>query len=89
MNFIASLSTKAESLTGQFFCYFLVGIIGLAQRITFLAGGPPSRILQPGGATPPERYVPDTRRAREELGLKAAVDLDDATARTLAWHMAL
>jgi dTDP-glucose 4,6-dehydratase len=35
---------------------------------------------------PPSRYVPDVSRAREELGLSALVNLEDAIARTAAFH---
>jgi nucleoside-diphosphate-sugar epimerase len=38
--------------------------------------------------TEPSRFVPDTRLAREELGLSETVGLDDAIARTVAWHQA-
>ena len=37
---------------------------------------------------PPERYVPSTRRAQTELGVRMTVDLDEALRRTLAWHRA-
>jgi dTDP-glucose 4,6-dehydratase len=35
---------------------------------------------------PPERYVPDVRRAKAELGLDETVDLATAIDATLAWH---
>jgi dTDP-glucose 4,6-dehydratase len=35
---------------------------------------------------PPSRYVPDVSRAREELGLSALVNLEDAIGRTAAFH---
>jgi nucleoside-diphosphate-sugar epimerase len=38
--------------------------------------------------TEPSRFVPDTRLAREELGLSETVGLDEAIARTVAWHRA-
>jgi dTDP-glucose 4,6-dehydratase len=41
---------------------------------------------QPVLDAPSERYVPSTRRAREELGLAARVPFDEALARTVAWH---
>jgi len=37
-------------------------------------------------AVPPSRYVPSTRRAREELGLASTVPLAEAVARTVRWH---
>jgi dTDP-glucose 4,6-dehydratase len=33
-----------------------------------------------------ERYVPNTTRARMELGVSSTVGLDEAIRRTLAWH---
>ncbi|NPV56722.1 MAG: NAD(P)-dependent oxidoreductase [Anaerolineae bacterium] len=40
----------------------------------------------PNPARPVERYVPDTRRAREELGLQVYIPLPEALARTLAFY---
>jgi nucleoside-diphosphate-sugar epimerase len=37
-------------------------------------------------AVSPQRYVPDTRRAQEELGLRERIDLRESVIRTLAWH---
>lgn len=34
----------------------------------------------------PERYVPENRRAREELGLARPLPLDEAILRTARWH---
>lgn len=42
----------------------------------------------PDPARPPSRYVPSTRRAREELGLAEGLGLADAVRRTIAWHRA-
>lgn len=44
------------------------------------------RILTPRDAgRTPDRYVPDTRRARTELGLRETIPLDDGLRRTLSW----
>lgn len=61
----------------------------LAGRIAALAesGAGVEVIGQRGGRI--DRYVPETRRAREELGLRAAIGLDDAIARTMDWHRAV
>lgn len=34
---------------------------------------------------PPEQYIPCTRRAREELGLSATMNLEEAIRRTVGW----
>ena len=41
---------------------------------------------QPSTQKPPERYVPCTARAREELGLQQRIDLPEAVRRTILWH---
>ena len=43
-----------------------------------------ARQALPGQA--PERYVPSTRRARDELGLREHVELQEAIRRTAHWH---
>jgi dTDP-glucose 4,6-dehydratase len=43
------------------------------------------QVTQGGGG---DRYVPSTARAREELGVKMTVGLDEAIARTVEWHAA-
>jgi len=41
---------------------------------------------QPRPGVPPARYVPSTRLAATELGLKTFVPLPEAISRTAAWH---
>lgn len=41
---------------------------------------------EPIPGAPAARYVPSTRRAQDELGLRCLIDFDDAIARTLRWH---
>jgi dTDP-glucose 4,6-dehydratase len=43
-----------------------------------------ARTRKPG--CPPARYVPSTRRSREELGLSSSIDITEAIRRTAAWH---
>lgn len=45
-----------------------------------------SPVVSPESARAPERYVPSTRRVREELGLKQSIPFEQALARTVAWH---
>lgn len=40
----------------------------------------------PNPEVKPSRYVPSTARARQELGLRCDVQLDDAIRRTARWH---
>lgn len=62
-----------------------VTIADLAHRVARLATPPVE--VRIAGLPPrlprPDRYVPSTRRAREELGLKQLISLDEAIARTL------
>jgi dTDP-glucose 4,6-dehydratase len=47
----------------------------------------PVRIARsPTGGAPVERYVRSTARARNDLGVRVTVDLDDALTRTVDWH---
>lgn len=44
---------------------------------------------QPPPNQPPERYVPSTARARQELGLEAWIGLEEALRRTIEWSKIL
>jgi nucleoside-diphosphate-sugar epimerase len=44
-----------------------------------------TRAREPRPGIPPERYVPDTSRARSELGLEDWIGLEEGVRRTLAW----
>jgi len=46
---------------------------------------PAACTTKPGSILPPERYVPETRRARDELGLIETVSLEKAIQRTASW----
>jgi nucleoside-diphosphate-sugar epimerase len=63
-----------------------VSIAELAAEAAKLGG---TKVIVRGKADPskpPERYVPSTRRAREELGLDAWTDWRTALRRTFEWH---
>lgn len=65
-----------------------LSIFDLAQRVTRVLGCKSNiQVLRPS-LTParPVHYVPDTRRARHELGLPQVLSLDDAILRTAAWY---
>jgi dTDP-glucose 4,6-dehydratase len=53
----------------------------MPQKVNF------SIALAPTPGTQPQRYVPSTARAREELGLRAEVSLREAIHRTHAWFL--
>ena len=67
-----------------------VTIRELANAVARAAGTigrhPSVSIAQPMDPNaPPTRYVPSTRRASEELGLRVHIPLDEGLTRTLAW----
>lgn len=62
-----------------------ISIGELARQITRCAAAPGVSILGKPGGGAAERYVPDTSRARAELGLAQYIDLPEAIRRTLAW----
>ena len=68
-----------------------VSIRELAERtVAVVSPGLPVRVARqpPADGAAPPRYVPSTRRARTELGLKTWIGLDEAIRRTAAWHRA-
>jgi dTDP-glucose 4,6-dehydratase len=61
----------------------------LAEAMAAELGSQGIEVLQhakPGSA--PDRYVPSTHRAREELGLREQFNLSEIIQRTAAWHRA-
>ncbi|WP_206951656.1 NAD-dependent epimerase/dehydratase family protein [Trinickia acidisoli] len=66
-----------------------VSIAHLAQRVAAVAGMPADAVTIKGTPIPgaaPLAYLPALARIERELGLHAAIGLDDAIRRTLAWH---
>ena len=64
-----------------------VAMLDLARAISREFGNQDIKVL---GGTPvagvPERYVPSTLRARDELGLSETLELSEIVRRTAAWH---
>ncbi len=67
-----------------------VSIEALAHRVLRVLGvSVPVRVAaRPAPGAAAERYLPDLRRARDELGLGCRVGLDDVIRRTADWHRA-
>jgi dTDP-glucose 4,6-dehydratase len=64
-----------------------VSIAGLASTVQQALGArQPVRIAGQAAPVPGDRYVPDTARARNELGLEQCIPLDEAIRRTAQWH---
>jgi dTDP-glucose 4,6-dehydratase len=65
-----------------------ISIRDLAHEVAASVGGTVRMPeLKPSNSTYPQsRYVPNTRRAADELGLTIETDLRAAVARTFAWH---
>jgi dTDP-glucose 4,6-dehydratase len=57
----------------------------LAHRVSALLGGVVEVAGTPTAGAPAHWHVPDTTRARAELGLEETVSLDDAIVRTAQW----
>jgi nucleoside-diphosphate-sugar epimerase len=66
-----------------------VSIRQLAEVISKELGVAGIRVLQqPVSGSNPERYVPSTLRAREEIGLSERFSLPEIVRKTAAWHRA-
>ncbi|MGN6650618.1 NAD-dependent epimerase/dehydratase family protein [Trinickia sp.] len=66
-----------------------VSIAELAHRVAAQAGMPADAVTikrEPIPGAAPSAYLPSLLRAKEELGLRPAIALDDAIVRTLAWY---
>jgi dTDP-glucose 4,6-dehydratase len=70
-------------------CDQALTIAGLAGRIAAHFGTSARIARSPVPGQPAQRYVPNVTRAREELGLRTWISLDDAIARTSDWHHGL
>ena len=64
-----------------------LSIAELAQRVAACAGHPQLPVQMPTAPTAslPARYVPDTSKARQALGLSEYTPLDAALQKTMAW----
>jgi nucleoside-diphosphate-sugar epimerase len=67
-----------------------LSISELAGKVVNAAGNhvSVSTSLRGDKAAPPARYVPETRKAREELGLAEYTSIDVALRKTMAWSQA-
>lgn len=64
-----------------------VSIGQLAAMIAHMKGGLKVEIMGASSSgTPPHQYVPDTSRAKTELGLEVKIHSGEALSRTMAWH---
>jgi dTDP-glucose 4,6-dehydratase len=65
-----------------------INIKDTALAVAQIAGKPNSVTIaqEPVTGQRTQRYVPDTQRALQELGLKSTVDLPTGIKKTLAWY---
>jgi dTDP-glucose 4,6-dehydratase len=63
-----------------------ISIAELAQQVAEHFGTTAKVAREATAGKPVECYVPDVRRARDELGLRTRISLDEAIARTARWH---
>lgn len=65
-----------------------ISIARLAETVRKVAGTDNEiKILRPPSDTPPQRYVPDIGRSRNELGLEIGTSLEEAIRMTLSHHI--
>ncbi len=64
----------------------IVSIRELAERVGRLCGVGVEIAGTPAPGRLPPRYVPDVRKAGQELGLRPLWNLEESLCRTLAWH---
>jgi len=67
-----------ESLSLLALAHRVAGAIDVAVPVRTLQSAPPGHVAQ--------HYVPDTRRAAEELGLARPLSIDEALRRTASWY---
>jgi dTDP-glucose 4,6-dehydratase len=66
----------------------MVSIARLAEMLALVAGRSNYQLdTAPTIGVPPARYVPDTSKARTELGLKDYTPLPNAISKTMVWHL--
>ena len=63
-----------------------ITILDLATKISDIAGLEHLPIIDRSSRHAPSRYVPSVEKARNKLGLKNYIELDDAILRSLRWH---
>jgi nucleoside-diphosphate-sugar epimerase len=65
-----------------------ISVLEAAQTVSAaFSPAPPVHVARaPSPSKPAERYVPDTARARTELGLDQTIALPEAIERTIGWH---
>jgi len=65
-----------------------ISILDLAKTVReVLRSSAAVRVAQEAGeGVEPRRYVPSTKRAQQDLGLKCEVSVQEAIRRTAAWH---
>lgn len=84
------LSIMSEGQSGRSYNVGSEETVTIGDLARKVAKHAPQRVdvriaTKPPANRPPERYVPSTQRAREDLGLRQQVSLDEGIARTVAF----